>query len=113
MAVIMMHKELLVLTILCCLTQVAQAAEVDIVYGQFRPKTSTSWTTQVIAAKNNGAPIRVLEIECGFFDGNALLAADRRSAMNVAAGQTVYVEVFSTSAANANRAECRVSDIER
>jgi len=106
-------KKALALTIFCCLTRNAYAAEVDIAHGQLKHAAGTVWSTQVIAAKNNGQPIKTLTIECGFFQGDRLLAAGRENADNVAAGQTVYIEIIGVDAASADRTDCRVSDIQR
>jgi hypothetical protein len=93
------------------LTETAIAANIDITEGQL---THTgSYANRVVAAKNNTGPIATLWIECGFFGGTELLAAGTGYAENIEAGQTVYIDVLANHANNADRTECRVSNIIR
>ncbi len=48
-------------------------------------------------------------VECGFFAGEALVAAGVGAAANLAAGQTAYISVFARNAADATRATCRIN----
>ena len=70
-------------------------------------------TVQTLAAKNNTGPIKALFFECGFFRGDTLLSTGRQVAENVEAGQTVYVEVLTFDVPQADRTDCRVSEIIR
>jgi hypothetical protein len=90
----------------------AGAAEIDLSKGQL--KHAGDVVIQVIAAKNNTAfPIVALYVECGFFQGDALLGASIGTAFNIEAGQTAYLEVTVDNANDADRTECRVSGIDR
>jgi len=89
--------------------QVAFAADLEMSYGQL--SSGEGIAIQVIGIKNNGAPIKSVEIECGFFQGTHLLAATNKYADNIASGQTAYVEVRAYNANGANRAECRIVEV--
>jgi hypothetical protein len=96
------------------LMQSAHAADVDIAYGRLKPYLSR-FTTQVVSAKNNGGPIRYLLVECGFFQGNRLLAAHGVTTYDVVSGQTVYIEITAETGENtfADRTDCRVGRVVR
>jgi hypothetical protein len=86
------------------------AANVEITKG--RLFDHSSFTTQVISATNNtGSTIDTLWIECGFFRGGVLLAAEKQYGDNVQPGQTVYMEITSEHAQGADQTDCRVSKI--
>jgi hypothetical protein len=106
-----MRRKLLAFTIVACWEHAAQAAEVDIAYGQLR--IEPPYSTQVIAAKNNSASlIKRLRIECGFFKNGQLMAAHDNFTDNIAAGQTAYVEIV-VMVSPIDSANCRVSRIDR
>ena len=109
--VIAMNKASLAFAAFGFLMQTAHAAEVDITYGQL--KLEGSFAIQVIATKNNGAPIKTLFVECGFFQGARLVASGGKYAENIAQNQTAYLEVVATDAGQADRTDCRISSIER
>lgn len=97
---------LIVMLVFVLTGSAAKAADVDLVKGQLI--THGTYAKQVLAAKNNGGPISRLELKCGFFHGTALLDVGSGFSDNIAAGQTVYVEVVATNAGDADRTDCRV-----
>jgi hypothetical protein len=85
----------------------ARAGEVDLMKGQITH--DGSYSTQIIAATNKtGMDVDTLWVECGFFRGPALLGVGKGYAENVKPGQTVYIEVSSNHADNADRSDCRL-----
>jgi hypothetical protein len=106
-----MRRNLLAFTIAVCWCHGAHAAEVDITYGQLR--TEQSYSTQVIAVKNNSTSlIKRLIVECGFFKNGQLMAAHDNFTDNAAVGQTAYLEIF-VMVSPIDSTNCRVSRIER
>jgi hypothetical protein len=106
-----MRFEMMLFLMSLMLTRSAFAAEIDITEGQLAH--TGSFANRVVAAKNNTGPIATLWVECGFFRGTELLAAGTGYAENIEARQTVYVNLLANYAENADRTECRVSNIIR
>jgi hypothetical protein len=109
-----MNKAFLTFLAVGCFAGTAQAADVDITYGRFS-QIADIIVSQLMTIKNNGAPIKGLEIECGFLQGTKLLATGRASAHNIDTGQTIYMSIPATveKTDRADRADCRISDIDR
>jgi hypothetical protein len=89
----------------------ASAADVDLAKGQLTH--DGSYTTQVVATKNNtGDVIQMLWVECGFFRKGMLLGAGKGYAENVKPGQTAYIEVASNHTEGSDNADCRVQSVD-
>lgn len=89
------------------------AAEIDLTYGQLKIYSALDGAGQVIALKNNGPAFRSAEIECGFFQGDRLLATASAFAENVEAGQTAYVEAIASQASKADQVNCRTVGVRK
>jgi hypothetical protein len=89
----------------------ALAADVNLAKGQLTH--DGSYSTQVVAAKNNtGDTIQQIWLECGFFRKGILLGAGTGYAKNVDPGQTAYVEVVSNHTEGSDNADCRVQSVD-
>jgi hypothetical protein len=89
----------------------ASAADVSLAKGQLTH--DGSYSTQVVATKNNTSnTIQMIWVECGFFRKGILLGAGTGYAKNVDPGQTAYVEVVSNHTEGSDNADCRVQSIE-
>jgi len=89
----------------------ALAADVSLAKGQLTH--DGSYSTQVVAIKNNtGDTIQMIWLECGFFRKGILLGAGTGYAKNVDPGQTAYVEVVSNHTEGSDNADCRVQSVE-
>jgi hypothetical protein len=102
-----MRHAMTILALLTTTQALAGSFDVTLTPGNFTIDGKSA--TQLITAKNNGGPIFDLIVECGFLKDTALVTTARESSLNVAAGQTIYMQVTSTAAGGANRADCRVS----
>jgi hypothetical protein len=87
-------------------------ADIDLKKGQLT-HAGPYGTQSVIAKNNTGQPLGAVSLTCGFFRGDLLLSVGQGIALNVAIDETVYVDVISSEAGNADRAECRVAQIKR
>jgi hypothetical protein len=66
---------------------------------------------QFLIAKNNGSEtISMLRVECGFLKGAELVATGTETSLNVATGQSVYLQVIANHPASigADHTDCRV-----
>ena len=89
----------------------ALGASVNLAKGQLTH--DGSYSTQVVAAKNNtGDTIQEIWLECGFFRKGILLGAGTGIAKNVDPGQTAYVEVVANHTEGSDDADCRVQSID-
>jgi hypothetical protein len=89
----------------------ALGANVNLAKGQLTH--DGSYSTQVVAAKNNtGDTVQEIWLECGFFRKGVLLGAGTGYAKNVDPGQTAYVEVVANHTEGSDNADCRVQSIE-
>jgi hypothetical protein len=106
-----MTKLVLVLPMLLFCVSGALAADVNLAKGQLTH--DGSYSTQVVAAKNNtGDTIQQIWVECGFFRKGTLLGAGTGYAKNISPGQTAYVEVLSNHTEGSDNADCRVQSVD-
>lgn len=92
---------------LAMLTVTAKAASVDIARGQLAD--TPPFSSQPLAITNNtDAEIEMLQVECGFFRGSALLATGVAVAQHILPHQTAYVSVVATHAKGSDKVDCRV-----
>lgn len=81
----------------------------NIQQGALKFSRSGRYAEQPVAVINSGTNIvHSVEIECGFFRGEELLAAERSRAYEVEAGQTAYISILSLSAPGATNSKCRI-----
>jgi hypothetical protein len=88
----------------------ALADDIDISNGPLTNSYLMDYSSRLVVAKNNGHPLSYLTVECGFYEDNRVLASSSGIAQNIAAGQTVYINVMVFNAKNANRTDCRISN---
>lgn len=95
----------------CGASFTAAAANIQLEKGQLT--RNSPYATQVLAVKNNsGAAVQSVEIECGFLQGQRVLAVGTGYVQNVAAGQRAYAQVIGDNAAAADSADCRIVEVE-
>ncbi len=83
---------------------------IDIVKGKFTEHDGIA--TQLLSLINHQPkPLRGLFVQCAFFRGDNLLGVNFGGAYNVNSGETAYMQITITDAADVNRTECRVDQV--
>ena len=84
--------------------------DIELRAGNFSSDSDNS--VQVIAITNHRkAAIPWIDVECGFYRGNALVASETSFIENLDPDETGTTNVISTRAGNSDRAECRLVKI--
>jgi hypothetical protein len=90
----------------------AHAAELEITKGLLDRPIQTM-IRQVMTVKYNGTEkLQRVNVECGFFHGNDLVAVGNQQVFSIEPETTVYVRVMETISADTaaiDRADCRVA----
>jgi hypothetical protein len=90
-------------------TAIAQEAGLVLTLGRLETKPNIG-ANQVISVENRTSRIFArIEVECGFFAGDKLVGNGRTIISALQPGSTGYSNSFSSSAADADTAKCRIS----
>ena len=102
-----MRRKLIVITfvVVAAASAIARAGNLDIVKGKL---INDEWTKQLLTVKNNTTVnFLFVEVECGFFRGDTLVAVGSAAVGNLEAGHAAYTEIVAL-VPDANHTDCRI-----
>jgi hypothetical protein len=101
-------KTLVAITIVFMAVTVVNAQE-PIVLKMGRLSQNGSFSVQVVAVENHTRILlKLVQVECGFYQGDQLTASGTKSLQNIKAGDTGFTEVEGRNAAGATSTKCRL-----
>jgi hypothetical protein len=101
-------KTLVAITIVFMAATVVNAQE-PIVLKMGRLSQNGSFSVQVVAVENHTRIfLKLVQVECGFYQGDQLTASGTKSLENIKAGDTGFTEVEGRNAAGATSTKCRI-----
>jgi hypothetical protein len=84
-------------------------AQDPIVLKMGRLSQDGSFAVQVVAVENHTSIfLKLVQVECGFYQGDQLMASGVKSLENIKAGDTGFTEVQGRNAAGATSTKCRL-----
>jgi hypothetical protein len=100
-------KTLIAIAIVFRAATVVNAQDPKLKIGRLSQDGSSA--VQVVAVENHTSIfLKLVQIECGFYQGDQLMASGTKSLENIKAGDTGFAEVQGRNAAGATSTKCRL-----